>query len=229
MAKATTRWKRSNPDDRKAEILAVARRHFATKQFDAVSTADIADEIGINRGLVYHYFGTKRDLYLEVVRSTVKVPTFPPIPDMIASGTFEDVLEERLDQWLIEVEREREGYLAATMLSASGPDAEARAMVQASREEAIDTALASMFASPDDAPASVRACVRALGSLAETAVTEWLAEGHLSRDQVRELLVQTARALWENLSRIMMPPPIKAKRRGREAAPADGDDAATPA
>ena len=32
---------------------------------------------GVARGLLHHYFGTKRDLYLEVIRSVVRVPSNP--------------------------------------------------------------------------------------------------------------------------------------------------------
>lgn len=72
-----------------------------------------------------------------------------------------------------------------------------------------------MFDDPDAAPAAVRSCARALGALAETAVVEWLAEGHLSRDQVRVLLVQTSTALWTNIGAIMAPPSIRPKRGPR--------------
>ncbi|BAX96197.1 TetR family transcriptional regulator [Mycobacteroides stephanolepidis] len=213
MAKSTPRWKRGSPEDRKADILTTARHHFSSKPYDSVSTAEIADELGINRGLLYHYFGTKRDLYLEVVRTTIHIPSFPPIPELIASGTFENVLEELIDGWLVEIEQERDAYLTASRLSAFGADAEAGAMVQESREQAIDVLMGALFKDPADAPAAARACARAQGRMAETAVVEWLSEGHLSRDQVRELLVHTSRALWENLSKILAPPPIKAKRR----------------
>ncbi|WP_405136267.1 TetR/AcrR family transcriptional regulator [Nocardia sp. NBC_01388] len=216
MATATPRFKRSTPAARKVEILAAARQRFSTQHYDAVSTAEIADELGINRGLLYHYFGTKRQLYLEVIRSTVRIPVLPPIPELAASGRLEDALTESVEGWLIEVEREREAYLAAIRLASSfGPDEEAAAMVQASKEDAVDVALRAMFDDPDAAPAAVRSCARALGALAETAVVEWLAEGHLSRDQVRVLLVQTSTALWTNIGAIMAPPSIRPKRGPR--------------
>ncbi|WP_405136271.1 TetR/AcrR family transcriptional regulator [Nocardia sp. NBC_01388] len=213
MATVTPRFRRSNPADRKAEILDAARRHFSTLHFDAVSTTQIAEELGVNRGLIYHYFGTKRELYLEVIRHTLQIPTLPPIPELVATGRLGEVLEERIEAWLIEVERDRDAYLAATRLASSyGPDMEAGRMVHESKEEALDQALSSLFQDPRQAPAAVRACARAVGSLAETAIVEWLAEGHLSRDQVRVLLVQMAGTLWENVDAVLAPPPIRVQR-----------------
>jgi AcrR family transcriptional regulator len=47
-------------------ILAAARRVFAESGFAAASVARIADEAGFTKGLVHHYFGSKRDLWEQV-------------------------------------------------------------------------------------------------------------------------------------------------------------------
>ncbi|MEK8174289.1 helix-turn-helix domain-containing protein [Streptomyces sp. M19] len=62
------------PDARRAEILAVARRRFGAHSYASVSTSDIAAEAGVARGLINHYFGGKRQLYLEVVRQMMVIP-----------------------------------------------------------------------------------------------------------------------------------------------------------
>src|SRR5437588_12218189 len=80
-AVAAPRWQRLDHDERRAQILACARRLFSERNYDAVSTTDIAREAGVARGLLHHYFGTKRDLYLEVVRDLVRMPSNPaPCP-----------------------------------------------------------------------------------------------------------------------------------------------------
>src|SRR5436190_21142166 len=61
-------------DDRRQQILAVAARQFAERNYDAVSMEEVAKEAGIARGLLHHYFGAKRELYLEVVRAMLAVP-----------------------------------------------------------------------------------------------------------------------------------------------------------
>ncbi len=45
------------------------------KGFDGVSISDIQKECGVARGLLYHYFGSKEDLFYEVV-SKVTLPKF---------------------------------------------------------------------------------------------------------------------------------------------------------
>src|SRR3954447_89986 len=68
------RWRRLEPDARREQILECAVRLFGERPYASVSTTDIAREAGVARGLLNHYFGTKRDLSLEVVRALVTLP-----------------------------------------------------------------------------------------------------------------------------------------------------------
>jgi AcrR family transcriptional regulator len=47
-------------------LLLAARRAFATIGFDATTNRDIATEVGITTGAIYHYFPSKAELYLAV-------------------------------------------------------------------------------------------------------------------------------------------------------------------
>ena len=49
-------------------ILAVSQRLFSTHAYDAIAIEDIAAEVGMSKGLLYHYFASKRDLYLATLR-----------------------------------------------------------------------------------------------------------------------------------------------------------------
>ncbi len=49
-------------------ILDAARRAFAHYGFDAATNKDIAEEVGITTGAIYHYFESKADLYIEVFK-----------------------------------------------------------------------------------------------------------------------------------------------------------------
>ena len=51
-------------------------RLFGDRPYSLVSTTEIAREAGLARGLLNHYFGTKRDLYVAVVRRLVRLPDF---------------------------------------------------------------------------------------------------------------------------------------------------------
>ncbi len=57
--KKTTR----NPDRTKARLLSVGIRLFAEHGYHGVSVDQIVNEAGVNKRMVYHYFGSKEDLY----------------------------------------------------------------------------------------------------------------------------------------------------------------------
>jgi AcrR family transcriptional regulator len=57
--------------DRRAEILAVATRRFAEFGFEATTVRQIADDVNILSGSLYHHFATKDDMLHEIVRDAV--------------------------------------------------------------------------------------------------------------------------------------------------------------
>jgi AcrR family transcriptional regulator len=144
-----------------------------------VSSTEIAREAGVARGLLHHYFGTKRDLYREVVRSMLRFPAVP----------VEDT-ETAIDRWLTMVSRNREAFFAAVgfVPPAPGHDPELEAIVEAGREEAVERLIYNLDVPPTR---ELRAALRAYSAFAEAAAAEWLVRRRLSRRQVAELLLST--------------------------------------
>lgn len=56
---AGTVRRRRKPEERRAEILQAAARIFHAKSYDTASLQDIADEVGIRKASLYHYFASK--------------------------------------------------------------------------------------------------------------------------------------------------------------------------
>jgi TetR/AcrR family transcriptional regulator len=50
--------------EKQARIINAASREFAQKGYDKASTNEIVKEAGISKGLLFHYFNNKKDLYL---------------------------------------------------------------------------------------------------------------------------------------------------------------------
>src|SRR3712207_2048732 len=55
---------RKSPDVRRAEILDRATQLFVERGIERVSISDIAQHVGIAKGLLYHYFASKDELVL---------------------------------------------------------------------------------------------------------------------------------------------------------------------
>ncbi|PZS13738.1 MAG: TetR/AcrR family transcriptional regulator [Solirubrobacterales bacterium] len=190
MSSSAPRRQRLDHDERRAQILACARRLFSERNYASVSTLAIAREAGVVRGLLHHYFGTKRELYLEVVRTLVRMPS-NPVPLQSPGRGIEVVISESVERWLEMLARNRGTWLAAIGARGLGRDPEVEAILDAARERAVDRLIEALQTyEAAQAPAELRAVIRAYAGLAETASAEWLQRGRLSREQTHALLVQ---------------------------------------
>jgi AcrR family transcriptional regulator len=140
--------------------------------------------------LLHHYFGTKRDLYLEVVRSLMRMPS-NPVPLQNPGRGLEVVINESVDRWLTMLERNRETWLAAMGPRGLGRDPEVEAILEEAREQAADRLIEALQTyEAARAPDELRATIRAYSGFAEAASIEWLLRERLTREQVEALLIQ---------------------------------------
>jgi AcrR family transcriptional regulator len=184
------RWQRLDHDERRRQILACARRLFSERHYDAVSTTDIAREAGVARGLLHHYFGTKRELYLEVVRQLVRMPS-TPVPLEAPGRGLEIVITESVDRWLTMLERNRGMWVAAIGARGLGRDPELEEILEQARDQAADRLIEALQTyEAEQASPELRAAMRAYSGFCEAASIEWLESGRLSREQVKAMLIQ---------------------------------------
>ncbi|MER5719415.1 helix-turn-helix domain-containing protein [Streptomyces sp. NPDC002132] len=194
--------RRLTTEERREQLLSVGARLFSEDPYDEVRIEQVAEIAGVSRGLLYHYFPTKRDFFAAVVeresermlRLTAAVPGVP-VREQLAAG---------LDAYLEYVSAHAHGYRAFHRADAAGDLAVRRVYRRAlaAQEEQILTALA---ADPEFGPLfgerpDVRLAVRGWLAFITAVCLEWLrgesqgpsASSSPSREQVRELC---ARAL----------------------------------
>jgi AcrR family transcriptional regulator len=189
-AAAAPRWTRLEHDERREQILAAAGRLFSERRYGAVSTTAIAQEAGVARGLLNHYFGTKRDLYLEVVRAMVRVPP-PPLPAETAGRSREDLVDESIGRWLTLQQRNRATWLASVGGEGFGSDPELQQILDEARDLAVDRLMVVLGHDPATASRELRAVLHGYGALAERTALQWLRHRRLTREQVHAVLVST--------------------------------------
>jgi AcrR family transcriptional regulator len=187
---STPRWRRLEPDQRRAQILACARRLFGERHYEAVSTTELAKESGVARGLINHYFGTKRELYLAVVRELMFIPEFTV--EQLAHGTIEQRVAASLDRFLAVIERNRAMWLATISTGGYGRDPDVEQIMQEADEIAVDRMLETVGLNDITAGREeLRAMIRSYSGMAKAATREWLVRRSLTREQVHTLLCGT--------------------------------------
>jgi len=179
--------RRLEPDERREQILTCAMRLFGEHPYAAVSTTELAKQAGVARGLINHYFGTKRDLYLEVVRRLVTIPRFAV--ERLPDGPLEARVPAAVDWFLDGVSRNSKTWLAAT----GGWDPDVERILADADETAADRVLEATGLAAD--AVELRAMVRSYGGMVKSACREWLVRKDLTREQVRLLLTTTLLAL----------------------------------
>ncbi|MFD0360866.1 TetR/AcrR family transcriptional regulator [Nocardia sp. GCM10030253] len=180
------RRRRLEPDERRAQILACAIDMFGERPYAAVSTAELAQRAGVARGLINHYFGNKRDLYLAVVRRMV---TLPRLDDMVTpSGTDRERVDASV-HWLLDVISEHGStWVKVTSHEGVGDDPEVQHILDQADDAAAERMLLMVGRADSTHSVELRAMVRAFGGLVKVAGREWITRGTLTRDQVHMLL-----------------------------------------
>ena len=187
------RFSRLDADERRDSILAAARRVFIHSSPTEASTAEIAREAGVTRGLVHHYFGTKRELYLAVVAELAA-----SLPEVVRTDLGdlppEEMVAANANAWLDAIERERELWLALLGVEVVGRDPEVEALMSAARDAAIDRMVQNQ-ARGAEPPPQLRLILRSYLGAAEAAVREWAMYGRATREQVHTVMTGTLLAM----------------------------------
>jgi AcrR family transcriptional regulator len=186
--------RRLSTEERREQLLSVGARLFSESPYDDVWIEQVAEIAGVSRGLLYHYFPTKRDFFAAVVeresermlRLTAAVPGIP-VREQLSAG---------LDTFLVYVEAHAHGFRAFHRADAAGDQAVRRVYQRAlaAQEQQI---LAALDADPDvpggieDRP-ELRIAVRGWLAFTTAVCLEWLRGAELTREQLRDLC---ARAL----------------------------------
>ncbi|HVU60172.1 MAG TPA: helix-turn-helix domain-containing protein [Mycobacteriales bacterium] len=189
--KAGPRWSRLEHDARREQILSTARALFTQRPYGAVSTIEIAEAAGVTRGLLHHYFGNKRALYLEVVKELVDSPVIGVLDALTATpaaGAATPSWEDSVALWMDVVEANQEAWLVAISAGETGSDRAMHDILDESRERTADQVIRVLGLDEKRMP-EARALVRGFGGFAEEITREWLQRRRLSKEQARVLLV----------------------------------------
>jgi AcrR family transcriptional regulator len=122
---------RLDVDDRRDRLLALGLALFSERSYDAVSVDDVARAAGISKGLLYHYFPTKRAFYVAALRAAahqLRAETVSVDP----AATPEEQVRRALQTYLGFVDRRGAAYVAL-MRGGIGSDAEVAEVLEETR------------------------------------------------------------------------------------------------
>ncbi|MDF1604034.1 TetR/AcrR family transcriptional regulator [Nocardioides sp. YIM 152315] len=168
----TTPRTRLSPERRREQLLDLGVRLLAHRSLDELSIDLLAEEAGISRGLLYHYFGSKQAFHEAVVRHAADdliAQTTPP--------TDGDPLERLLTSvtaYVDYVVANHEGYVSLVKAAAGGNES-----LRAIYEDARSALNGRVFREDvhgeivPDTPAN-RLVVRGWSAMVEELVLSWI-------------------------------------------------------
>lgn len=189
--------RRLSVDERREELIAAALELFGSHAADEISIDDVAERAGASRALVYHYFGSKQELYVAALRSAARQLTdlLKPPED----GKPLDRLSTSLSHYFDFVERHEAGFVALLRGAPLSRTGEVSEVVDAVRRLLAERVLHE-FGVTRPQPV-LRITMRAWISAVETAGLEWLESRDLPRKDLEALLVDHFVALLQTTAR----------------------------
>jgi len=186
----TVKRSRMSTDARREQLLAAGTDLLGRRPYHEVSIGEIAAAAGVSKGLLYHYFPTKKDFVLAALRRgedelselTAPDPDLPPAEQLRAG----------LDRFLDFVEEHAAAYMAI-FRGRGGGDAEIEATLEENRQRrlrALTDALAGWEASPVEIEPTplLETALQGWIFFVEGAVLRWLERRDVERGELRSLL-----------------------------------------
>ena len=176
-------------DERREQLLNAGVDLLTGRPNQDISIEEIAEAAGVSKGLLYHYFPTKKDFILAVIdrgqaELTERIQPDPSLPP-------EQQFMSGLDSFLDYVEENATAYLTIFKVGAEDPDI--TEALGAARRETLATLLAGLRewdGSPVGTEPSPALEIAAQGWLffVEGAILRWLEHRDLERRKLRAML-----------------------------------------
>ena len=204
---ATPKFSRLAPAQRREQILDAANALFAERAYDEVSIEDIASAAGVTRGLVHHYFGGRKEVYIALVERIgahreERLP--PPVGRSARARVADDV-----SRWLDWTEANRTIWLATLGRGEDVADPDVGAVVVDLVRRAVALVAARHADIAEDSP-RLRYALECWTGLNRAATRRWLT-GEATREPTHELIASTL----EHVLRTFGAPSAPRRRRPR--------------
>ena len=173
-------------DERRAQLLMLGRKLFSERAYDEIQIDDIAEAAGISKGLLYHYFGSKRGFYVATVREAAEALLAATVTD--AALPPPERAQRSMEAFLDFVEQHGGAYVAL-LRGGIGTDPEVLAIVDGTRNAFIDRFVTNLGLA---APRPVfRLAARSWVGLVEAASLDWVERRAVDRATMLRFLLET--------------------------------------
>jgi len=195
-------YQRLDPGARRDQILDAASALFAERGYEEVSIEEIARAAGVTRGLVHHYFGGRKQVYVALLER-LGAAHEERLPRPVGRSARARVTDS-VSRWLDWAEANRTMYLGTIAPGEDVADPEVRKVVADLVRRAV-ALVATFHADIAEDSARLRYALECWTGLNRTATRRWL-RGEATREVTQELLVSTLEHVLRTFGSRASPP-----------------------
>ena len=153
-------------------LVQAAIEQFSEHNFDDVAVTDIAKSAGVAHGLLFHYFGNKRGIYLEAMRTAARDldSALAVSPDLPPGEQIREMFRGHLEYLAA-----HRGLASRLVSGGRGADPEAWAFFEEDRWHAIEWVAKVLGLNPDSR--ALRLMLRSSVAAIDEATVQWLEHG----------------------------------------------------
>ncbi len=185
-------------DERRAQLLDLALELFADRTYEEISIDEIAKAAGISKGLLYHYFPGKRAFYVEAVRMAAQ-----QLLDETEVAPNSDAIEgarQSIGSYLAFVEERAKAY-SFLMKGGMAADPEVREIIDGTRALIVERMAGNLMElGSGELPPKARLIMRGYVGFVEASVLHWLEDRSVTRDELRDLIMEVVARLFAAVS-----------------------------
>jgi len=180
-------FRRLDPAMRRDQILDAANALFAERGYEEVTIGDVAQDAGVARGLVHHYFGGRKEVYVALVERLAAGREERLQPSVGRSARAR--VENSVSRWLDWTESNRAIYLGTIAPGEDIADPDVRRVVGELVHRAVAQVVALHADIAEDSP-RLRYALECWTGVNRAATRRWL-RGEATREATQELLAST--------------------------------------
>jgi AcrR family transcriptional regulator len=177
--------------ERREQIVAVARRHFAEHGFEGTRLEDVAASAGVTKPIIYRHFEGKRDLYLAVLDEHLTDLIHRLWVALSSSPDPRERLRAGLAAYFAFVEERPEGF-RMLVDAASRTDSDARERLARGWEtlaEGVARTVGDLLRAADLDPAGAPIYARAMIGMAQSVAEWWIRTRRVKREELVDHLL----------------------------------------
>ncbi len=189
---AQLRRVRLSPDERREQLLELGVHLLATRTLDELSVELLAEEAGISRGLLFHYFKNKQEFHREVVRRAAAdlIRLTDPDPDLAPDEQLASSIAAYVDY----VRETYQSYVSLVRGAASGDD-QLREIADETRTALTFRIVSNLDNLGVERTPATELVARGWTAYAEELVLSWAAAPTITRDELIRMLSTSLAAL----------------------------------